>query len=136
MSSDRAVLFAAATGPRGVTAHRPGALERVQLLLDDFRDTGRRQSETEACMVDVLDELHLTELVCSIASVCPLWWRDHPGRERRPDPLRQHPGRGQSQRVKAGCREEDPASHSPPVIPIRRRSVDAEDGRLSRRLRS
>jgi transposase len=33
-----------------VTAHRPGALERVQLLLDDYRDTGRRQSETEACM--------------------------------------------------------------------------------------
>src|ERR1035437_5560885 len=32
------LLFAAATDPRGVTAHRPGALERAQLLLDDFRD--------------------------------------------------------------------------------------------------
>jgi hypothetical protein len=50
VSSDRA---AAVRGryrpPGGVTAHRPGALERVQLL-DDFRDTWRRQSETEACM--------------------------------------------------------------------------------------
>jgi transposase len=66
------LLFAAATDPRGVTAHRPGALERVQLLLDDFRDTGRRQGETEARMVDVLDELQLTELVCSIVGLSAL----------------------------------------------------------------
>src|SRR5665811_41744 len=51
------LLFAAAADLRGVTTHRPGALERVQLLLDDFRDTGRRQGETEARMVEVLDEL-------------------------------------------------------------------------------
>ena len=64
------LLFAAAADRRGVTAHRPGALERVQLLLDDYRDTGRRQSETEACMVrHPRRELQRTELVCSIAGV-------------------------------------------------------------------
>ena len=64
------LLFAAAADPRGVTVHRPGALERVQFLLDDFRDTGQRQTETEARMVEVLDELQLTELVSSIGSGC------------------------------------------------------------------
>jgi transposase len=67
------LLFAAATDPRGgVTAHRPGALERTQFLLDDFRDTGARQVETEARMVEVLDELQLTELVCSIVGLSAL----------------------------------------------------------------
>ncbi|NMM24553.1 MAG: IS110 family transposase, partial [Phycicoccus sp.] len=66
------LLFAAATDPRGVTTHRLGALERVQLLLDDFRDTGRRQGEAEARMVEVLDELQLTELVCSIVGLSAL----------------------------------------------------------------
>jgi transposase len=55
-----------------VTAHRPGALERVQLLLDDFRDTRRRLAEAEARMVEVLDELQLTELVCSIVGLSAL----------------------------------------------------------------
>jgi hypothetical protein len=34
------LLFATAVDPRAVTSHRNGALERVQLLADDFRDTG------------------------------------------------------------------------------------------------
>src|SRR5664280_1569100 len=66
------LLFAAAADPRGVIIHRPGALERVQLLLDDFRDTQRRLGETEARMVAVLDELQLSELVCSIAGLSAL----------------------------------------------------------------
>jgi transposase len=66
------LLFAAAADLRGVTTHRRGALERVQFLLDDFRDTGRRQTETEARMVEVLDELQLTELVCSIVGLSAL----------------------------------------------------------------
>jgi transposase len=66
------LLFAAAADSRGVTAHRPGALERVQLLLDDFHDTGRRLAEAEARMVAVLDELQLTELVCSIVGLSAL----------------------------------------------------------------
>jgi transposase len=66
------LLFAAATDPRGVTTHRPGPLERVQLLLDDFRDTRRRLAEIEARMVDVLDGLQLSELVCSIVGLSAL----------------------------------------------------------------
>jgi transposase len=66
------LLFAAAADPRGVTTHRPGALERVQLLLDDWRDTRRRLAETEARMVAVLDELQLTELVTSITGLSAL----------------------------------------------------------------
>jgi transposase len=66
------LLFTASTDPRGVTTHRPGALERVQLLLDDFRDTQQRLGETEARMVAVLDELQLTELVCSITGLSAL----------------------------------------------------------------
>ena len=42
------LLFAAAADPRGVTIHRPGALERTQLLMDDFRDTQQRLGEAEA----------------------------------------------------------------------------------------
>src|SRR5450631_296988 len=43
-----------------------------QFLLDDFHDTGRRQGETKARMVEVLDELQLTELVCSIVGLSAL----------------------------------------------------------------
>jgi hypothetical protein len=47
-------------------AHRRGALERVQLLLADWRDTQRKLADTEQRMTGVLDELELTELVTSI----------------------------------------------------------------------
>ena len=66
------LLFVAAADPWGVTAHRPGALERTRLLLDGFRDTQHRLGETEARMVAVLDELQLTELVCSIVGLSAL----------------------------------------------------------------
>jgi len=66
------LLFAAAADLRGVTTQRPGALERAQLLLDDFRDTQQRLGETEARMVAVLDELQLSELVCSIVGLSAL----------------------------------------------------------------
>jgi transposase len=45
---------------------RPGALERAQLVLADWRDTRRRLAETETRMAAVLDELDLTDLVTSI----------------------------------------------------------------------
>ena len=35
-------VFAALTDPAGVAGHRPGALERAQLALVDWRDTRRR----------------------------------------------------------------------------------------------
>ena len=65
-------LFAALTDPAGVTAHRRGALERVQLLLDDWHETHRRLADTETRMTAVLDELELTELVTSIPGISPV----------------------------------------------------------------
>jgi transposase len=65
-------LFAALTDPAGVLAHRRGALERVQLLLGDWAEDQRRLVDTEARMLTVLDELHLTELVTSIPGVSPV----------------------------------------------------------------
>ena len=59
-------VFAALSDPAGVAAQRPGGLERAGLVLADWRDTRRRLAETENRMVAVLDELGLTDLVCSI----------------------------------------------------------------------
>jgi transposase len=53
-------LFAALTDPTGVTAHRPGALERVAFLLADWRAAGDKLADTEARMTAILDELKLT----------------------------------------------------------------------------
>ena len=63
-------LFSALADPTGVIAHRRGALERVQLLLEDWADTKRKLADTETRMTAVLDELGLTELVTSIHG-CP-----------------------------------------------------------------
>jgi hypothetical protein len=62
-------LFAALTDPTGVIAHRHGALERVQLLLEDWADNQRKLADTEDRMVAVLDQLELTELVTSISGI-------------------------------------------------------------------
>ena len=62
-------IFAALTDPAGVTAHRRGALERVQLLLEDWHEAHRRLADTETRMTAVLDELELTELVTSIPGI-------------------------------------------------------------------
>jgi len=62
-------VFAALADPAGVTAHRPGALERAQLALGDWRDTRARLTDTEARMRAVLDELGLTDLVATIAGL-------------------------------------------------------------------
>jgi transposase len=66
------LLFAALADPAGVLAHRPGALERVQLLLQDWHETRRRLADTEARMTSVLDELHLSELATSITGLSAL----------------------------------------------------------------
>ena len=65
-------IFTALTDPAGVTAHRPGALERVALLLADWHDAHRRLADTETRMTAVLDELNLTELVTSITGISPV----------------------------------------------------------------
>jgi transposase len=62
-------VFEALADPAGVTAHRPGALERASLAMADWHDTRERLAATEARMVTVLDELGLTGLVTTIAGL-------------------------------------------------------------------
>jgi len=59
-------FFDALADGRGVAAQRRGALERVGLLMDDWRSTLARLREVETRMVAVLDGLGLTALVTSI----------------------------------------------------------------------
>ncbi|MFF1614349.1 IS110 family transposase [Amycolatopsis sp. NPDC058278] len=62
-------LFTALGDPRGVIAHRAGALERVHLLLADWAEDQRRLTDTENRMLTVLDELRLSDLVTSIVGL-------------------------------------------------------------------
>jgi len=62
-------VFAALADPAGVVAHRPGALERVALLLEDWDLTHERISQAELRMTAVLGELGLTGLVTSITGI-------------------------------------------------------------------
>jgi transposase len=62
-------MFAALGDQAGVLAHRPGVLERVQLLLQDWQLTTGRLAETESRMTAVVDELGLTALVTSITGL-------------------------------------------------------------------
>jgi transposase len=59
-------MFNALADPTGVVVHRPGALERAELVLDDWAETRRRLAEAESRMVAILDDLDLTALVTSI----------------------------------------------------------------------
>ena len=65
-------LFTALSDPAGVIAHRAGALERVQLLLEDWQLTKTRLTQAEQRMTAVLDELGLTALVTSITGISPV----------------------------------------------------------------
>jgi transposase len=65
-------IFAALADPAGIHAHRAGALERVALLLADWRHAHARLADTEARMLTVLDDLQLSELVTSIPGVSAL----------------------------------------------------------------
>ena len=65
-------LFTALADETGVLAHRPGALERVQLLLEDWADDHRKLADVEARMVAGLDQLELTTLVTSITGISPV----------------------------------------------------------------
>jgi transposase len=62
-------VFMACADPAGVTALRRGALERVALLLADWRDTQARLADTEQRLVTVLGELGLAELATSITGL-------------------------------------------------------------------
>jgi transposase len=59
-------LWAALADPGGVAAQRRGALERVHLLMADWRSLLARLADAGARMCQVLDELGLTGLVTSI----------------------------------------------------------------------
>ena len=65
-------LFTALADPAGVIAHRAGALERVQLLAEDWQLTKSRLAQAEQRMTAVLDELGLTGLVTSITGLSPV----------------------------------------------------------------
>lgn len=59
-------LWEALADTGGVAAQRPGALERLHLLLDDWRALRAQLAGTEERMVAVLGELGLADLVASI----------------------------------------------------------------------
>lgn len=65
-------VYAALTDPAGVTAQRLGALRRATWVLADWRTTKTRLAEVETRMLEILDELELTELVSSIPGVSAL----------------------------------------------------------------
>ncbi|UUO01251.1 IS110 family transposase [Mycolicibacterium novocastrense] len=59
-------VYVALVDPTGVWTQRHGALERARWVLADWRAAKARLAEVETCMVEVLDELNLTELVTTI----------------------------------------------------------------------
>jgi transposase len=59
-------LWEALADPGGVAAQRRGALERVHLLMADWRSLRTRLADVEGRMTGVLDELGLTALAASI----------------------------------------------------------------------
>jgi transposase len=65
-------LWAALADTGGVAAQRRGALERLGLLLGDWRVLRARLADTETRMTGLLDELGLTELVTSIDGMSAL----------------------------------------------------------------
>ena len=59
-------VYTALVDPTGVMTQRRGVLERARWVLADWHATKTRLAEVETRMVEVLDELGLTELVTSI----------------------------------------------------------------------
>ena len=91
-------LYSALADPTGVLTHRRGALERVQLLLEDWADTQRKLTDTETRMTAVLDELKLTELATSIHGLSPVGAAAILAETGDPDPIRHRPRVGQARR--------------------------------------
>ena len=59
-------MFTALSDPAGVVAHRAGAFERIGWLIEDWDTAVAKLDVLETRMVGALDELQLTDLVCSI----------------------------------------------------------------------
>jgi len=67
-----AALWDALADEGGVAAQRPGALERLRLLLEDWRGLRSRLAATEELMASALEGLGLARLVASIPGVSAL----------------------------------------------------------------
>jgi len=65
-------LFSALADSTGVAVHRPGALERVTFLLQDWQAAAHKLADTQTRMAAVLDDLQLTDLVTSITGLSPV----------------------------------------------------------------
>jgi transposase len=65
-------LWQALADEGGVAAQRPGALERLRLLLEDWRHLRARLADAEQRMTAVLEDLGLAALVASIPGVSAL----------------------------------------------------------------
>jgi transposase len=65
-------VFVALVDPTGVLAQRRGALERARWVLADWRARKTWLAEVETPMVEILDQLELTEHVCSIPGISAL----------------------------------------------------------------
>jgi transposase len=65
-------LWEALADTGGVAVQRPGALERLHLLLGDWRSLRARLADAEERMVSVLGELGLADLVASIDGMSAL----------------------------------------------------------------
>jgi transposase len=61
-----AALHEAATDPRGVPSQRHGGLERARFALADLHHADAQREHVEVLMVEVLDQLELTDLVTTI----------------------------------------------------------------------
>jgi transposase len=64
-------LFQALADETGVIAHRPGALERVQLLLEDWADTQRKLADTETRMVAERESRRMLLIVVNCCDAAP-----------------------------------------------------------------
>ncbi len=62
-------IYTALSHPAGVRIQRVGALERARWVLADWRRTKAQLNEVEACMVGVLSEVGLADLMASIPGV-------------------------------------------------------------------
>lgn len=59
-------LHEAAADPRGVPSQRHGGLERARFALADLRHAETQRDHVEVLMIEVLDELELTDLITTI----------------------------------------------------------------------
>ena len=97
-------VFAALADPAGVTAHRPGALERAHLALGDWRDTRARLADTETRMRAVMDDLGLAGPRHHDRGPDRHRGRGDLGRDRRPGPVH-HPAVASQARRAVPARE-------------------------------